>query len=398
MDEIPDYRPDRDGCRPKTAHNYDRSLFQIYKETGHQLPRRRDFNAMREAGVETPPLPWETTPPDWTTILRWRDSKRKETLREQRKALIWLASYWGQGEHLPYFLKAAWATAESVNRAQQSGDMEHYELHLDLPDNVSVLLGSSPYADRLNASKMSNSRKLQRVARYKDRLWRHMVFALFYTGARISEATTLTLGMYQPTKGGILGWPQPKKDYATRDVILPEESWLWHSKVDPSFDWYLTHVRPVVAKTANPEDPLWLNSKGEAFTINGARNFVREGIAIALGGDGRGPHSLRRGCATWRYHCGWDVEEIRLLLDDTAAVVETSYLNWNWLKVQGRTNHRTPTRTPAAKLIRSVGKQDNRSQLETRSTKLESELKYPERSRGSAPRIPLSVMSAASRI
>jgi len=398
MDELPDYRPDRDGCRPKTAHNYDRSLFQIYKEMGHQLPRRHHINAMREEGVETPPLPWETTPPDWAAILRWRDSKRKETLREQRKGLLWLASYWGQGEHLPYFLKATWATAESVNRAQQSGDMEQYERFLDLPDNMTKLLGASPYEDRLVASKMRHSRKLQRVARYKDRLWRHMVFALFYTGARISEAATLTLGMYQPAKGGILGWPQPKKDYATRDVILPEESWLWHSKVDPSFDWYLTHVRPVVAKTTNPEDPLWLNSKGEAFTINGARNFVREGIAIALGGDGRGPHSLRRGCATWRYHCGWDVEEIRLLLDDTAAVVETSYLNWNWLKVKGRTNHRTPTRTPAAKLLRSAGKWNNRSQIENGRTQVESGFKYPERGRVSAPRILLSTESAASRI
>ncbi len=124
-----------------------------------------------------------------------------------------------------------------------------------------------------------------------------MVFALFYTGGRISEATTLTLGMNQPAKGGVIGWPQPKKDYATRDAILPDEAWLWHSKVDPSIDWYLTHVRPEVAKTTNPQDPLWLNSKGEPFTENGARNFVREGIAIALGGNGRGPHRASAGAA-----------------------------------------------------------------------------------------------------
>lgn len=361
LDELPDFRPQREGLRPKTATNYDRAIFQIYKALGHTVPSRRTLTRLRTAGAETPALPWEIEPPNWQEILRWRDSGRKESLREQQKALVWLASYWGQGEAgLPYFLKHTWATKEAVNRAQQRGDMEEYELHLDLPTHMGIILGASPFEDKLDASKMRKSRRLRRIARYKDKLWRHLCFALFYTGARISEVTTLTLEMYKPDKGGIVGWPQPKKDFATRDVILPNEPWLWHSKVDPSFDWYLKHVRPLVAKSAHPKDPFWINSDGEPYSPNAVRCFVREGISRALNGDGRGPHSLRRGCATWRYHCGWDVEEIRLLLDDTAAVIENSYLDWNWLKVVGRTGHRTKGRTPEARIIRSSGKRDPR--------------------------------------
>jgi hypothetical protein len=130
--------------------------------------------------------------------------------------------------------KSTGATNEAVNRAQQRGDMQEYALHLELPDHMGVLLGATPFEEKLRSSKMANSRRLLRVARYKDKLWKHLCFALFYTGARISEVTTLTLEMYQPHKGGIVGWPQPKKDSAPRDVIRPSEPWLWHSKVDPA--------------------------------------------------------------------------------------------------------------------------------------------------------------------
>jgi hypothetical protein len=116
---------------------------------------------------------------------------------------------------------------------------------------------------------------------------------------------------------------------------------------------------------------------------NVARNLIREGIHRALQGEGRGPHSLRRGCATWRYHCGWDVEEIRLLLDDTAAVIEASYLNWNWLKLLGRTQERSTSRTPPAKLIRSTGTPHARKRSEEEHMKQEA-------STGTAPQNPLS--------
>lgn len=82
------------------------------------------------------------------------------------------------------------------------------------------------------------------------------------------------------------------------------EDWLWHPNADGSPAWYLQHVRPLVAKDDGKSGPLFLNSDGDPLTIHGARSFIREGITLALQGAGRGPHSLRRGCATWRYQCG----------------------------------------------------------------------------------------------
>src|SRR5581483_10316272 len=86
LDELPDYRPQREGLRPKTATNYDRGLFQIYRDLGHHVPSRRKINALREQGAEVPELPWEAQPPNWPAILKWRDGKRKESLGEQQKA------------------------------------------------------------------------------------------------------------------------------------------------------------------------------------------------------------------------------------------------------------------------------------------------------------------------
>lgn len=354
VDELPDYRPQHVGVRLKTAHNYDRCLFQIYADLGYQLPPRKIVNAKRENGGLVGLLPWEVEPPDWPAILKWRDSRAKESLGEHRRALVWLAGYWGQGEKdLPYFLVHTWATKAAMHLAQQRGDMEVYERFLHLPDHMTKILGASPFERKLLSSKMKGSRKLLRTARYKDKLWRSICFALFYTGARISEVTTLTLGMYRPEQSGIMGWPQPKKGFAPRDIILPKEPWLWHSRADPSFDWYLKYVRPRVAKSANPEDPFWINTRGEPIPETTARNLVGEGVRRALRGESRGSHSFRRGCATWRYHCGWDLEEIALLLDDRVAVVEASYIDWNWLKVAGRTQERSVSRTPPVKLIRS---------------------------------------------
>jgi len=45
---------------------------------------------------------------------------------------------------------------------------------------------------------------------------------------------------------------------------------------------------------------------------------------------------MRRACATWRYHHGWDLQDVADLLDDDPKVVEGSYLDRIWLKTAGR--------------------------------------------------------------
>src|SRR5207249_3569459 len=65
-------------------------------------------------------------------------------------------------------------------------------------------------------------------------------------------------------------------------------------------------------------------------------------------------HSLRRGCATWRYHHGWDVQDIADLLDDDPKVVEGSYLDRSWLKTAGR-KARSGKRYPEVQWIRPAG-------------------------------------------
>lgn len=69
--------------------------------------------------------------------------------------------------------------------------------------------------------------------------------------------------------------------------------------------------------------------------------------------QGRVPHSLRRGCAG-ATTADWDVEEIRLLLGDTAAVIKPATSIWNWLKLVGRTQERSTARTPAATCVQAT--------------------------------------------
>lgn len=379
LEEIPAIRPQDHGVREKTAHNYDRSLYQIYsemaqakgvdQETAAKLmpsqPRsvlmrlrlasqRVDEHGELVEHVPVPTLPWELEAPDWQTILRWRDTKVKATLETQQKALLWLASYWSQnGEAAPVFLQKEWASEEAKNRARRAGQMEEYDLHLDLPGDLQKIFGARPFEYRLLKSKMKESRQLLRIARYKDGTWRAMCWLLFWTGARISEIPTLTIPMFRPSKGGIYGWPQPKKGLAGRDVVYEEMDAIWTGDTRPTPEWYLTHVRPMAA-CLNPglcEDEFWLNSSGEPWTENGVRNFVREGIEIALEGEGKGPHSFRRGLATWLYHNGWAIDEIALLLDDTPKVVDESYINWTWIKRVGRREDPRKRRPPVPLIL-----------------------------------------------
>lgn len=375
LDELAEVRPPRwnSGVREKTAENYDRNLFQIYREMGLQLLDRATVHRLRVAQaygehVPLPVLPWENRAPDWAAILAWRDAKVKATLETHQKALVGLAFYWGQsGLGMPHFLRTVWASETAKNNARQAGEMEEYDLHLDdLPNDIAKLLGARPFETKHRVGKMARNRRLLQIARYKDKLGRSIVFQWFYTGPRVSEGCTLRLGMFQPQRGGIIGWPQPKKGMAPRDVVYQERmDFVWTSKVDPSFRWYIENVRPLVYRPERPTDIVYLNSDGEPWTEDGLRAFIREYIALALDGDGRGPHSLRRACATWLYHHGWEVEEIALLLDDTPAVVRRSYLNWTWIKRVGRKNERSKTTRPPVPLLRSSGTTNARSERKT---------------------------------
>lgn len=58
------------------------------------------------------------------------------------------------------------------------------------------------------------------------------------------------------------------------------------------------------------EDVFWLNSSGEPWTENGVRNFVREGVKIALEGAGRDCTRSAGGLATGLYHNGWEIDKV----------------------------------------------------------------------------------------
>lgn len=365
LDEVPDIRPPKwsSGIAEKTAQNYDRNLFQIYRELGYGLLDRATMHRLREAAARgeaapVPQLPWETQAPEWQEILTWRDSKVKATLETQQKALVGLAYYWSQtGANMPVFLQTEWATEKAKNEARQNGDMDEYDLFLDdVPTDIAKLIGARPFESKLRATDRSITRRKLQDAHYKDRLGRFVCFQGPYLGPRGSEWTTLRLPMFQPKRGGIIGWPQPKKGMKPRDVVYPPKmDWLWTSKVDPSFTWYINNVRPDVYDPSKPTDYILLNANGDPWTIDGFRNFIREYIQLALDGEGRGPHSLRRACATWLYHHGWEVEEIALLLDDTPDVIRGSYIDWTWIKRSGRTNERSRSRRPPLPRIRSSG-------------------------------------------
>lgn len=341
-------RPAAEGLDSKTIQNYTRAVRRIGREI------HADENRLLDE------------PPRWEAILTWRDDPLKggrARLETDRKALVHLAHYWGQGGgNMPHFLRNAWDTAKAVERAVKAGTMRRRIRFLHYPDAIEACLAASPFEDAARGTRQWANRKVRKAARYMDATWKTMLFLGTYAGARPSEYASLMLDNYQPDRGGIFGWQQPKKHSATRDVIIPE-TFVWRSRVDPSLDHYLRHVRPVVDEGKGGRY-LFLNSMGRPFLPETVRNFISDGMRRVLGNASPGPHGLRRLCATARYAHGWTIDEVAILLDDSPRVVEKSYLDWSWIRTQEIPRTRKPR--PPMPMLRSRGNPKAANKNETR--------------------------------
>lgn len=106
----------------------------------------------------------------------------------------------------------------------------------------------------------------------------------------------------------IRGWQQPKKHGAPRDMAIPER-WvvLGDGRHGPSLEWYVNNVRAGVTDDASSRAFVFLTYAGKLYNPANIRNLVSEGIHLAFGVNNVSGHALRRACATWRHHHGWDV-------------------------------------------------------------------------------------------
>lgn len=343
MRQHPFPRPQVRGIAASTARNYDRRVRQIGREIWSDEDQLVDG------------------PPDWEKVLAWRNKQGEHAMARldgHRKGLIWLAAFWNQygiaGQDLPPFIAQRWATPEAVSEAQAAGEMRRYAKHFDLPGDIERLLAATPHEDALGYNR--KSRRKLRAARYLDDLFHTLVLVGFYTLSRQSDLAALRIENYQPSRGGFIGWHQPKKHNKTRDVVIPE-TFVLQSKVDASADHYWQHVRPRVALAGEPSGAFFLNSAGRPFNEDTMRNFLTDAIHRVLGPKAPGPHGLRRGGATWRYHHGWTLKEVAALMDDTEGVAE-GYLDRAWLQHNEKSARKSQKGRPAVPRIRSAGKTD----------------------------------------
>lgn len=317
LDEHPDDRPHSTGLGEHTAKDYIAHLRQIGREAFD------DAHALITGEKE----------PEWQRILDWRDDPGKggkARLETQRRALRWLAAWWGYDRATcPPFLRDSWKTKRSLAESRDAGRLRERQRFLRLPTDIQALIAAHPYETRLRGRVLVMRRRALQRARHQDATFRTMVFLAFYTGARPSELATLMLENYQPDRGGIVGWAQPKDHGERRDVVIPE-TFVWHSKIDASVDHYLTYVRPKVSRAESGE-ALFLTPTGRPFAPRTAALFIGRTMRIILGPASTGGHGLRRACATYRYHFGWSIHDIAVLLHDSESVIAASYLDWTWL-------------------------------------------------------------------
>lgn len=336
-------RPSGQGIERSTAEVYERKIRQMAREIHDGEDHFWRYG------------------PDWSQIMTWANrggDLERATRDGHRKALAWLAAYWGQygpqGRDQPPFIAESWAPTKLRTRAQEAGIMTQYADHFDLPRHIQEMLAATPNEDNLRKTKAWGNRQHRREVRYLDDLFHTLVLFDFYTGARVSELAQLKQENYRPDLDGFVGWRQTKKHGKERAFVVPETAVL-HSRVDPSIDRYLIHVRPKVARSDAPTDALFLNTEGRAFTPKTLRKFLSESIHAVLGPAVPGPHGFRRGCATWRFHHGWTLTEVARFIDDTEQTTQ-GYLNRVWLEANEATSVKTRQPRPRTPLIRSKGK------------------------------------------
>jgi integrase len=355
VEEFPRSRPRKTGLHENTSVAHIGLIRQIYRGLGYPMDRRQINRRAREGNA-----PWELAPPPWKEIYEWRNQPDRggiARLESHRKALVWLASYWGlNGPKVPAFLEGTWAHARAVRRAKELGTWRSRERFLRLPEDFARLLSAHPFEDNLRETHKWHDMALRHHVRYNDKVWRTMVNLGFYGGNRQAEFATLRFENIDWERAIIRGWEQPKKHGAPRDMAIPEK-WVVRGdgKQGPSLEWYVKYVRPEVSDQTGPRDFVFVRYDGRPFTIEAARALVSGGLHRVLDVSVSG-HSLRRACATWRYHHGWDLQDIADLLDDDPKVVEGSYLDRSWLKTAGR-KARSGTRYPEVAWVRPAGKE-----------------------------------------
>lgn len=376
------WRPQKTGIQ--SWEQYRRLIRQVYRETGH----------LADESLE----PWEVSSPPWEDIYQWRDRPEKgglARLESHRKALRWLAAYWGLNDDaMPAFLTHTWSHARAVRSAKQSGQWRVRERFLRLPRDAAKLMSARPFETRLKRTDQYNSSKERHQARYLDKMWRAMIHLGLYAGPRPAEFATLRLENVDWENAMIRGWEQPKKHGATRDVAIPEQ-WvvLGDGRQGPALEWYVKNVRREVTDDMSPTAPVFVTFAGKAYTPRSLRNLISDGIHEALGIRNISAHALRRACATWRFIHGWNVDDIAVLLDDDKDVVEASYIDVNHVKTKGRKRHRSAERYPMVDWIRPMGQVETEAKTVRRTTTRERvEIRRDPRKTGVIPNSPQTVV------
>lgn len=268
-------------------------------------------------------------PPDWNEFreLLRKHPRGPQSLDNQRRALVWWSAY-----HRVPVPNEPWAKRRlddraSVEVAKREGRMKERVRFFRIPQDPIALVDPARRAhpDVLNAM-----------------TFRCIAWSASYTGPRGSEFWHLRHRDAARVDRGIVNiWAEKQKK---RRPVVPPEPWAVSSLLDPTIAHYLKHVRPLLdpnQEYMGPDDPVFLFRPHGADvgrpwpTPSAFRQFLDRGIHTIVKDRSPGAQAWRRFCATIRVRNGWSVEQVALFIGDTPKVIESSYVDWEWLALPG---------------------------------------------------------------
>lgn len=147
------------------------------------------------------------------------------------------------------------------------------------------------------------------VYRTQERL---IIYLLFWGGLRLEELTKLRFSYF---------------DERSKSIRFPRKGGKVHTLFPQRSDQIFTQLNYQKQFRRHQSDFLFINSRGEPLRSRSMYNIVMRMLKKAQCQEGLGPHSFRKGCATYLYKETKDLLAVRDYLNHRDAQVTQTYID-----------------------------------------------------------------------